>query len=63
MTELPNIPKPLLDKLNALIPEKCPDLAMSEKEIWHYAGQRHIIKLLNETFEEQNKSVLSSSIL
>lgn len=63
MTELPAISKPLLERLNSLVPEKCPDLSMSEKEIWHYAGQRHIIKLLNDAFEEQNKSVLSSSIL
>jgi hypothetical protein len=63
MIDFPNIPKYLIDHLNSLIPEKCPDMSMSEKEIWHYAGQRYVVKLLNEAFEEQNKSIISSSVL
>jgi hypothetical protein len=63
MREFPPISKALIEHLNSLVPEKCPSLNMTEKEVWFYSGQRFLINLLNDVYKEQNESVLSSSIL
>lgn len=53
--EFPPVPLSLLERLEALIPEKCPDLTMGERDIFYYAGQRSMVKLLREVFNEQNE--------
>jgi hypothetical protein len=32
---------------------------MTEKEIWFYAGQRQIVRLVKKAYEEQNETILS----
>jgi hypothetical protein len=53
--EFPPVPLSLLVRLDALIPEKCPDLGMSERDIFHYAGQRSLIRTLWQIHNEQNE--------
>ena len=55
----PPISKALVDALEERCPEKCPELTMTEKEIWFYAGQRQIVRLLKKAYEEQNETILS----
>jgi hypothetical protein len=53
--EFPPVPPALLHRLESQIPEKCPDLAMSERDIFFYAGQRSVVRMLREVFNEQNE--------
>lgn len=55
----PPISKALVGALEERCPEKCPELTMTEKEIWFYAGQRQIVRLLKKAYEEQNETILS----
>jgi hypothetical protein len=55
----PPISKALVDALEDRCPEKCPELTMNEKEIWFYAGQRQIVRLLKKAYEEQNETILT----
>ena len=43
---LPPLTKDLVEWLDRLIPEACPNLNMQERAIWFYAGQRHIVNVL-----------------
>lgn len=42
----PEIPEALLDKLNALYPDRCPKLTDDEREIWFNTGQRSVVNFL-----------------
>lgn len=55
---LPSISKQLIDVLEQRCPEKCPDISMDQKEIWFYAGQRSMVRLLKKAYEDQNESIL-----
>lgn len=56
---LPSISKALVKALEDRCPEKCPELSMSEKEIWFYAGQRQIVRLIKKAYEDQNETILT----
>jgi|TARA_R100000479_G_scaffold174872_2_gene124358 hypothetical protein len=51
---LPDIPKNLLEELDARFPEKCPSIDEDDRSIWVYAGQRSVVKLL---WEHYNRSL------
>lgn len=53
--EFPAIPLSLIEKLEVLIPEKCPDLSMGERDIFFYSGQRAVVKMLRQVYNEQNE--------
>lgn len=55
---LPPVNKQLVDALEQRCPEKCPDLSMDQKEIWFYAGQRSMVRLLKKAYEDQNQTTL-----
>jgi hypothetical protein len=56
---LPPISKALVDALEERCPEKCPDITMTEKEIWFYAGQRQIVRLITKAYQDQNETILT----
>lgn len=56
----PLIPKILLDELNERYPERSPELEWSDREIWLRAGERRVIRLLNEMFKRQNENILEN---
>ncbi len=56
--KFPPVPEVLLKELDGRIPEKCPELSFTDREIWFYAGQRAVVRLLKEKFEEQNETIL-----
>jgi len=58
MDEIPEISKNLIDRLEELIPERCPSITMSDREIWFYAGRRDIVRQLKQIFDEQNETIL-----
>lgn len=47
------IPKELIDFLNQIIPERCPDVTTMERNIWFYSGQRSLVRNLTAAFERQ----------
>jgi hypothetical protein len=53
--EFPAVPNALLEALEAHIPERCAELNMHEREIFFYAGQRSVVRLLRQVFNEQNE--------
>lgn len=55
----PPISKALMAELERRCPEKCPDLTMSDREIWFYAGQRQMVRLIAEAYKEQNDNILN----
>jgi|LakMenEpi03Aug12_release.lakeMendotaPanAssembly.Ray.scaffolds.fasta_scaffold2204621_2 hypothetical protein len=55
----PPVPEVLLKELEFRIPEKCPELSFTDREVWFYAGQRALVRLLREKFREQNETILT----
>lgn len=53
--DFPPISPELVKRLGDLIPEKCPDLDMNERDIFFYAGKRAVVRMLIEVFNEQNE--------
>jgi hypothetical protein len=53
--EFPHIDIDLLTHLERVIPEMCPDLQQSDREIFHYAGRRSLVRMLRQIFNEQNE--------
>lgn len=49
----PLIDEALIKKLEAILPERCPDLADTDREIWLYAGQRQVVRMLRAVYLEQ----------
>jgi hypothetical protein len=58
MEDLPSISKKLIDKLEEIIPEKCPHLSMSDRDIWFYAGKRELVRILKQHHDYQNQTIL-----
>jgi hypothetical protein len=49
----PPLDEALIKKLEDTIPERCPDLIDSDREIWLYAGQRQVVRMLRAVYLEQ----------
>lgn len=58
----PLIPKPLLDELNQRYPERSAETEWSDREIWLKAGERRVIRFLNEMYRRQNENILESPL-
>ncbi len=46
----PQISKQVIDYLDDIFPDKCPDIKLSDKEVWYQAGQRSVV---NHLIKEQ----------
>jgi hypothetical protein len=53
--EFPKLSKALIDALDKMVPERCPDSSESDRDIWLYSGQRHLVRFLQQRFEEQTE--------
>jgi len=42
----------LIDRLNEMIPEKCPEIDWTDRQIWHYRGMRQVVKMLTSHLED-----------
>jgi hypothetical protein len=56
--EFPPVPADLLAALELLFPDRCPDLATPERELWAQVGRCEVVRLLRARFDEQNTSVI-----
>lgn len=59
----PYVPKPLLDYLENLIPEKCVDRFQDVDEARFYAGKRAMVRLLRAWAEEQDDPLNPTQLL
>tara|TARA_B110000211_G_C13973489_1_gene506079 strand:- start:27 stop:245 length:219 start_codon:yes stop_codon:yes gene_type:complete len=50
----PAVTKALVDQLEALYPDRCPDITDPDRLIWLKAGQRSVITFLSSRYREQN---------
>jgi len=53
----PNIDERFVAALDEQFPDQCPDLSLSEKEVWFKAGQASVVKWLKRRLEEQENDV------
>lgn len=53
MNEIPIYSADLIKMLDEHYPEKCPDLSMTDREIWFYVGQRTLVRHLVTRLEQQ----------
>lgn len=63
LNTLPGLRRELVDALDALYPEKCPDIQDTERGIWMYAGQRQLVRNLKTIFERQERHARNAPIL
>ena len=59
--KLPNLSRSLIKILGELYPKRFPDLSWSDREIWFKAGQRNVVDFLQEEYDEQNETIISST--
>lgn len=55
MDKLPVFSHQLIDLLNDLYPERCPDITSSERDIWWYAGQRELVRNLYTRLQQEKE--------
>lgn len=53
MDELPYVDAKLLEYLEILYPDRFPDPALCERELWQKCGAVHLVRHLRAIFEEQ----------
>lgn len=50
---LPLIPKDLMEAIAAQVPEKCPDISWSDRQVWFEAGKRELVRWLLHVYHDQ----------
>ena len=58
---LPLITDDLIQGLDNLYPQRHPDLALSDREIWYRAGQRSVVDYLIEQQKRQRETMLNNT--
>lgn len=53
----PPLDEALINRLEEVIPEKCPDITASDREIWMYAGSRSVVRMLRAVYLEQQEEL------
>jgi hypothetical protein len=49
----PPLDQALIDRLNELFPERCPEESWTDRQIWIYVGQRNVVRMLQSIYIEQ----------
>jgi hypothetical protein len=55
--QVPPIPADVIDWLDRLYPEKCPDPKDAEREIWMKSGERRLVRRLRLELQRQENTV------
>jgi hypothetical protein len=53
----PPIEEALIKKLEEVLPERCPDIGASDREIWSYVGSRSVVRMLRSVYLEQQDAI------
>ena len=59
----PPLSPELIQALDERFPERCPDIAWTDREVWRRVGQREVVRLLIKELADQNENVLENPIL
>lgn len=60
-TVFPVISDELLDALDTMFPERCPDPHADERRIWIEVGKREVVRYLRTVQAEQTRNILDES--
>jgi hypothetical protein len=55
---VPDLSPELIDALDKMFPEASADLRWTDREVWFKAGQRHVVRWLQEQYRRQQDSQL-----
>lgn len=58
----PPITPALIAALDARFPDRCPDLATSERVVWVDAGSARVVRFLKRILQEQSETILSNPL-
>ncbi len=58
--KLPDLSKDLIDALDARFPVRMADPKDSEREIWIKVGQRFVVDFLQDVYDEQHTTLIST---
>lgn len=47
-TEFPRVPSDLVEALEVLYPDRCPDIKTSEREVWAALGRAEVVRFLKQ---------------
>jgi hypothetical protein len=59
---IPPLSPTLVEALDKRFPERCPDPAWSDREIWRRVGQREVVRLLRQELEKQQHNILRDTV-
>ena len=62
-SNLPVITDELINSLDAVFPNKPPDLSLTDREVWYRAGQRFVVDYLIEQQARQKETMLTTRVL
>lgn len=51
--KIPHITDELVEFLDALYPERCPELSWTDREVWARAGERRVVRKLKQMLADQ----------
>ena len=60
---LPVITDELIQALDQVFPNRCPDLSLSDREVWYRSGQMYVVDYLIEQQLRQKETMLTETIL
>ena len=55
LEDFPDIPRDLVESLERLFPERCPETSWTDRQIWRKVGQRSVVRMLWEVYEQQQQ--------
>jgi hypothetical protein len=56
-SKLPPLDPALIEALDRMYPERCPDPSWNDREIWMRAGERRLVRRLQEELRRQRPEV------
>ena len=56
LSAVPGLSRDLVDALDRLWPERCPNPMQAERAIWMYAGARDVVRKLRTILEKQENA-------
>jgi hypothetical protein len=56
--KLPVYSVDLIKELDAMYPDRCPDLKTSDREIWFQGGQRSVVRFLLSLIQENEEAAM-----
>ena len=59
-SKLPVIDEHLLDYIERMFPDRCPNIDNDTKEVWFKAGSASVARHLRAVYEQQNENILEN---